>query len=123
MAMAARNTYVDFLVDQFAPLGAITSRAMFGGHTLYCDGTVFALVAGNVLYLKADDGNRGRFTDRGLQPFKPFADRDEVMSYYEAPPEIFEDPDAMREWVGGSVEAGVRATAKKKSRKKRAGRP
>src|SRR4051794_36662875 len=99
--MAAPNPYVEFLVDQFAPLGEIPSRAMFGGYTLYCDGTVFALVAGNVLYLKADDENRSPFTARGLRAFKPFDDRDEVMSYYQAPPEIFEDQEAMREWVGG----------------------
>jgi DNA transformation protein len=119
--MAVRNTYVDFLLEQFEPLGDITSRAMFGGHALYCNGTIFALVAGNSLYLKADDANRQQFAQKGLRPFKPFADRDEVISYYEAPPEIFEDSDAMRKWVGSSVEAGVRGASKKKPKKKKAG--
>lgn len=90
---------------------------MFGGHTLYCDGTIFALVAGGSLYLKADDTNREAFVKRGLKAFKPFPDREEVMSYYEAPPEIFEHEDAMRSWVGGSVAAGVRGS--KNSRKKK----
>lgn len=116
---AARNAYIEFLLEQLAPLGEITARAMFGGHTLYCNGTVFALVAANVLYLKADDENRSRFDARKLRAFKPFPDRDEVMSYFEAPPEIFEDPEAMHDWVGGSIEAGVRAARKKKSRKPR----
>jgi len=112
--MAGQNAYIDFLVEQFSPLGLITSRAMFGGHCLYCDGVVFALVASNSLYLKADDGNRARFVDRRLKPFKPFPDRDEVMSYYEAPAEIFEDSKAMRDWVGSSVAAGRRKGASKK---------
>jgi DNA transformation protein len=111
--MPSTTPYVEFLREQFAPLGEITSRAMFGGHVLYCDGTVFALIADNALYLKADDRSRERFNDRGLKAFKPFADRDEVMSYYEAPPEIFEDVDAMKDWVGASVEAGRRGAKKK----------
>jgi DNA transformation protein len=90
---------------------------MFGGHSLYCDGFIFGLVANNALYLKADDVNRSEFEARSSRPFKPFEDKPEVMSYYEAPPEIFEDPDAMRHWVGGAVEAGRRGKAPKPRRK------
>jgi DNA transformation protein len=107
--MAPRNAYVEFLTEHFAPLGAITSRAMFGGHCLYCDGYVFAIVARNALFLKTDDTNRSRFVEHGLAPFRPFEDKDEVMSYHQAPPEIFEDDEAMREWVTLSVEASKRS--------------
>lgn len=116
--MPARNTYLEFLLEQLAPLGEISSRAMFGGHCLYCDGVVFALVANNALFLKADDVNRGGFEARGLRAFRPFEDQDAVMSYYEAPPEIFEDSDAMRDWCGGAVAAGRRAQARKKAKKR-----
>jgi DNA transformation protein len=110
------NTYVEFVTEQLAPLGEITSRAMMGGHVLYCDGAVFALIAKNVLYLKADDENRPQFQAAGLKAFRPFEDRDAAMHYYEAPPEIFENSDALRDWVGGAVRAGIRAAAKKKKR-------
>jgi DNA transformation protein len=114
--MPARNPYLEFLYEQMAPLGDISSRAMFGGHCLYCDGIVFALVGGGALFLKVDDVNRPEFEARGLMAFKPFDDQDVTMSYYEAPPEIFEDPDAMKNWCGGAVEAGRRAQLKKKGR-------
>lgn len=117
--MPARNPYVDFLVGHFAPLGVIVSRAMFGGHCLYCDGTVFAIVANNTLYLKANEESRHRFLARGLQPFKPFENRDGVMSYYAAPPEIFEDEDAMKQWVGGSIEAASRSSRDRPARKRK----
>jgi DNA transformation protein len=88
---------------------------MFGGHTLYCDGVVFALVSNNALYLKADDANRGEFEARGLRAFCPFEDRPEaVMQYYEAPPEMFEDPDALTRWAGGAITAGRNKQRKKK---------
>ena len=43
------------------------------------------------------------------------------MSYYEAPPEIFEDPDAMRSWCAGSVDAGRLAAEKRSPKKKSKG--
>ena len=105
-------------MEQFAPLGTITVRAMFGGHTLYCEGIPFALIANNAVFLKADDHNRPVFEARELQPFKPFEDKPGVMQYYQTPPEIFEDPQALREWGGPAVEAGRRAQAKKKPKQK-----
>lgn len=37
--------YVDYLLDQLAPLGAVRARAMFGGYGIYLDRLMFALVA------------------------------------------------------------------------------
>ncbi len=112
---ARSNAYLEFLAEQMAPLGEISWRSMFGGYCMYCDGVVFALVARNAGFLKADDENRAGFEARGLQAFRPF-EGTESMSYYEAPPEIFEDQDAMKLWCGGSVEAGRRAQSKKKKK-------
>jgi DNA transformation protein and related proteins len=117
--LAKSNPHVEFLLEQLEPLGAITPRAMFGGHGLYCDGVFFALVAKSALFLKADDHNRPEFQERGMQPFRPYEDRNEVMQYYEAPAEIFEDPDLLKHLVGGSIAAGLRAQATKTSKKKR----
>jgi DNA transformation protein and related proteins len=110
------NPYLEFLAEQMAPLGEITWRSMFGGYCLYCDGIVFALIANQCVFLKANDEDRGKFEARGLQAFRPF-EGSQSMSYYEAPPEIFEDPDAMKHWCGGAVEAGRLAQSKKKPKK------
>jgi DNA transformation protein and related proteins len=101
-------------MDHLGPLGEITSKYMFGGWCLYCDGTVFAIIADGALFLKGDDENIPKFEARGLQAFRPFPDRDEVMKYYQAPPEIFEDRDAMQEWCSGAIAAGRRKPNKKK---------
>lgn len=116
--MKKQNPYLDFLAEQLAPLGEITFRAMFGGYCVYADGVVFGLIADNELFLKVDDGNRPKFEARGLKPFKPFPDRDEVMQYYPAPAETFESPEGMREWAGSALAAGQRAQEKKKKRVK-----
>jgi len=41
------------------------------------------------------------------------------MQYYQAPPEIFEDADALLRWGRGAVAAGRRGQAKKRSKKKK----
>lgn len=116
---APRDKFVDYLEEAFAPLGEISSKRMFGGHCLYCDGIVFALVADAAVYLKADDQTIPEFEARGLSPFRPFPDQDMVMKYYATPPEVFEDPEALVHWVGGAVACGRRAQKpKRKSAKK-----
>jgi DNA transformation protein len=120
--MPAKDQYLRFLEEWLSPLGEITSRAMFGGHCLYCDGIVFALVASQVVYLKVDDISRGAFEARQLQPFRPFEDRPEVMQYYPPPPEFYDNSDVMLEWGQAAVDAGRRARERKnKPGLKRAG--
>jgi DNA transformation protein len=111
------HPYLDFLIEAFAPLGQIHSRAMFGGHCLYCDGTVFALVAGQAVYLKTDSVNRPAFEALGLSPFRPFADQEMVMQYYAAPAETFESIEGLREWAGGAIAASLRARKPAKRKK------
>jgi len=117
--MANRASYIEFLIEHLSPLGEITTRRLFGGNSLYCDGTVFALVAKDTLYLKADDQNRAAFESIGLEPFRPFGDETKSMGYYQAPAELFEDADALRRWGEGAVAAGKRASVKKPRRRKK----
>jgi len=116
--MAKANPYIDFLLEQFEVLGEIRAKAMFGGHGLYCNEVFFALVANGAVFLKADDVNRPQFEAMGMKAFRPYEDRPETMSYYEAPADMFEDPDLMKQWAGSSVAAGVRAQSKKKPKKR-----
>ncbi len=111
------DRFTEFVIEQLAPLGKITHRYMFGGWCLYCDGFVFALIADGALFLKGDAVNIPQFEARGLKPFKPFPDKNDVMKYFQAPPEIFEDDDALRLWCGGAVEAGRRSAKPAKKRK------
>lgn len=108
--------FVDFVIEQFSPLGEITVRFMMGGWIVYCDGFICALIANNEVYLKGDAKNIPAFEARGLKAFRPFDDQDVVMNYFQAPPEIFEDSDAMRRWVGGALEASKRAKKKPKAK-------
>ena len=83
---------------------------MFGGYGIYHDGLMFALVADDALYLKADDDSAESFTERGLPRFEYMKQGKPVkMSFYAAPEEIFDDPDAAKSWATLAVEAALRS--------------
>ena len=53
--MAVTDRFVAFVLEQLDPFGPIASKRMFGGVGLYAGDLFFPLIAGEVLYLKADD--------------------------------------------------------------------
>jgi DNA transformation protein len=102
--MAASPGFRDHVLELLAALGPVTARAMFGGYGLYLDGRMFALISDDTLYLKADDRNRAAFEAAGTGAFRPrVGGRRMTMPYYETPPEILEDGDALADWARGSV--------------------
>ena len=114
--MALSADFLDFLQDQLRGLGRITSRRMFSGAGLYCDGVIFALILRDTLYFKVDDGNRRAYEAEGLEPFSYEAtgQKRTIGAYWQVPERLFDDPDEMLEWARGALAAGRRAEALKK---------
>ena len=118
--MAFSEEFRDFIVEQLEPLGTPQVKRMFGGAGLYLDGTIFALLANDVLYLKVDAQNRADFEAEDMEPFTPFEDGRVVLkSYFECPPHVLEEPEALCDWARKSWGAGRRADAAKAAKKKR----
>lgn len=112
--MAVSDDYRDFVLEQLAAVGTVSSRAMFGGVGLYLDGLFFAIIDDDVLYFNADDASRKRYEAAGSRPFCPDASRpDQAMGYWQVPGEVLEDPDELAAWARES--AGV-ALAKRSQR-------
>lgn len=104
------SDFVDFVVDQLSFVPGLRVQAMFGGHGLYQDDRIFAIVVRDTLYLKADGAGRQDFEDRGLRPFTYAArGRSVELQYFEAPPEVFETPEAARPWIDKALGAALRA--------------
>ena len=111
--MPKSNDFVETVCERLAPLGQVRARTMFGGWGIYLDGRFCAIVHRDALYFKADDISRAEFEAKGLQPFKPFSDQATVMSYYDAPADVFEDPAEMLAWGRKALEAALRSQKKK----------
>lgn len=108
--MKATSEFIANLSDVFALFGAIETKRMFGGYGVYRDGLMFALVADDVLYLKADESSVGYFIELGMEQFEYEKRGKRVkMAYYAAPEEIFENPVHAREWADRAYETALRA--------------
>lgn len=99
--MAPTEGFKDFIKDQLAGFAPVSIRNMFGGAGIYADGVMFALLADDVLYLKADATSASAFEAEDMGPFtysKP--GRPPVaMSYWEVPPRLLEEPEELAEWA------------------------
>lgn len=111
--------FVDSLVIRLTPIGAVDARNMFGGHGLFMEGRMFALVARGALYLKADDGNRADFETAGMTAFKPYAEKPMTMPYFGVPESVLADNETFCAWSANAVQAAARAAKTKKRPKKK----
>jgi DNA transformation protein len=119
--MTQKDEFVEDMVRLLSSvLGDVQVRAMFGGHSFYHEGRVFAMTAGERLYFKADKLSSDVFEKAGSEPFTydSHSGRPVAMSYWEAPNGTLDDPEAIRPWALLGVEAAARAVAKKKPKGK-----
>ncbi len=101
--LAVSNDFLDYILDQFSAWGDLSTRRMFGGAGLYRHGKMFGLVFDDAAYLKVDETNRKKYEDAGSSAFRPFADRPTLVSYFEIPPDILENPEELIEWAEESL--------------------
>ena len=90
------------LEQQLEPLG-IRARDMFGGHGLFKDDIMFAIVdSEGRLYLRADGSTAMAFEAAG-------STQHARMPYWEVPEPIREDSEQLREWAATAAEVAVRS--------------
>ena len=98
-------SFLAFVLDQLGGLSGIESRAMFGGHGLYRNGTFFAIVFRGRLYFRTSEAKRPEFEARGMRRFRP-SERQTLTSYYEVPGDVLEDPAEIARWARVAAAAG-----------------
>ncbi len=108
------------IVEMFAAFGPVVPRRMFSGFGVFSDGLMFALVARDVLYLKADRQTVAGFETEGQGPFSYTARgrRRALMSYWRAPDRLYDDPDELAAWARDALAAAQRS-GRAKAKKKR----
>jgi DNA transformation protein and related proteins len=98
----------------FEPFAAVTIKGMFGGRGVYADGLMFALQAGEKIYLKTDAISAPRFKAAGSDPFvfrSPMGPKE--TSYWLMPAAAAADVAALKEWCSLALEAARRIAAAK----------
>jgi DNA transformation protein len=113
--MANTPDFIAHVLELMRPSGRATARAMFGGHGVYLDGLIVAIVVGDTLYFKTDDQTRPAYTERSLEPFSYATKGGSLyaMSYHRAPEEAVEAAPAMQVWLRPALGAALRNAQKK----------
>lgn len=110
------SDFVTHLLELLEPFGEVNPKRMFGGHGIFREGLMFALVADGVLYLKVDDKNRSEFEALDLPPFRFEMKNGKTgaMSYRQCPDDALENAAEMTRWAESAFAAALRNAASKK---------
>ena len=116
--MVASDSFAEFLSEQLAPLGQVTTRRMFGKFGVFCDGLMFGVVSDDTLYLRVDDGNRVAFAEAGEFPPLNYekGGKKIEMSFWRVPERLLDEPDDFVVWAREALAAASRVAAKKPGR-------
>jgi len=97
----------ELLVEKLSTLGAITSKRMFGGHGIFYNAKMFAMVdSKGVCYFKVDDRLQKEFAQLGSKP-------NARMPYASIPKGVFNDLDQLHNWAQKSIAYMLVKTTKK----------
>jgi DNA transformation protein and related proteins len=119
--MARPSPFADHCVDLFAGLGPVEPRRTFGGFGFFVGPAMLAIGSEEdwKLWLKVDDGTRGRFEEAGGSYFtyESGRGRTSTLSFVTPPDDAMEEPEAMLPWARLALDAAERAAAKRLKRR------
>ena len=113
--MGVSKDFAAYVQELFAGLGPVRIKAMFGAAGVYADDLMFAIIADDVLYLRADAETEAQFKAAGSAPFvyKSRDGAEMVLGYWRAPDDALESPDGAAPWARLSIDAALRKRAGK----------
>jgi DNA transformation protein len=115
LTVVASAGFAEFLRDQLAPLGRITTRRMFGKTGVFCDGLMLGMVKDNTLYFRVDDDNRATFKEAECFPPLNYEKKGDTidLSFWRAPERLLDEPDAFVAWARAALAAARRVAARR----------
>lgn len=112
--MRVKSSLASYVAEQLAPLGRISSRAIFGGVGVFIDERLLAIVMGDKLYLHTDKSNLDDYVARGMPQFKPYPNAfDLTTDHHEVPPEVVQDAEQLRIWGARALTAAIESARAK----------
>jgi DNA transformation protein and related proteins len=117
-AVAVSDGFLTFVIEQLDGVRRISSRRLFGGVGLYSDDHFFAIIDNDTLFFKVDAATAVRYKRRRMPPFHPMPDKPPMTGYYQVPPAVLEDRDALTDWALESVDVARKAPSRSRTRRK-----
>lgn len=111
--MVASAEFSEFLRQQLAQIGTVTTRRMFGKSGVFCDGVMLGMVTENTLYFRVDDLNRQMFKESEVFPPLNYVKRGNAidLSFWRVPERLLDEPDELLAWARAALAAAHRVAA------------
>jgi DNA transformation protein len=119
MGKPMSGEFQEMLAELFAPLGGVSFRRMFGGVGIFKEGMMFALVASDVLYLKADEATSIAYAAEGSAPWTyegMKTGKATAMPYWRLPDRLLDEPEEFNQWAAAAFAVAERNRGKSKKR-------
>ncbi|WP_415920314.1 TfoX/Sxy family protein [Tateyamaria sp. SN6-1] len=105
--MAVSDEEIAHALDLFSGLGPLTTRKMFGGLSIYCDGVIFGiLMSDGRILIKGAGPMQARFDDMGLERWA-YTRKDGSathMPYWHLPDSALDDADEATDLARAALE-------------------
>lgn len=118
--MAVSAEFTAFVCDHLCGLGEVSARNMFGGAGVYCRNVMFALIAEEALYFKADEAMQAELKALDCGPFMYDPGKGEApraMGYWTIPDSAMDDPDEACDWGKRALDFALSKQKPKKPRR------
>jgi len=110
--MPVTEAAVQSFLSKLSAVRPITSRKMFGGIGIYCDGVFFAVIDDDRLYFKVDETNLSDYEAKGAaQWIIEGMSNGGPMPYREVPAEVLDSGD-LGDWIDKAVQVALRKKKK-----------
>lgn len=101
--MALDEAFITLIAERLEPLGTISTKRMFGGCGIFCDGKMFCKISpSQTVSLKADEETAQIYTNAGMR-------KSGTMNYYELSAEQLENDEVFLEFARLAQHASSRA--------------
>jgi DNA transformation protein len=111
--MPVTEAAVQTLLAPLAAVRPITSRKMFGGIGIYCDGIFIAVIDDDRLYFKVNESNLADYEAHLAAQWTIEGPNGGAMPYREVPPQILNDSSKLGEWIDKAVQVALSKKKKK----------
>ena len=103
-----QEEYVDYILELLSEFDNITVKKMFGSHSLYKDGIIFAIIDNNELYFKVNEETKSKYEELNSEAFTYTRNNKTIsMCYWKVPAQVLDDQELFNKWAEEAFEVSM----------------
>ena len=110
--MPVNEDYKNFILDQLTGIGEFEVKKMFGGIALLYQGSAFAKIKHDKVWLKVGESNRRDFEQQNMPQYTYGKDNARKLNFYETPVDVIEDREKLVDWAKRSMAVALKNQVK-----------